>query len=88
MRARLGNLLPRPLLMRPFLIGYLTPEEYFILLGNYVAEQGGCRHMLAGFEDFFSMGKSWARKKYLRDLSKGNQKKVGIVAVFIGDPRR
>ncbi|MEC7264128.1 MAG: AAA family ATPase, partial [Bacteroidota bacterium] len=26
------------------------------------------------------------QKKYLRDLSKGNQKKVGIVASFIGNP--
>ncbi|MEQ9580933.1 MAG: AAA family ATPase, partial [Arenibacter sp.] len=26
------------------------------------------------------------QKKYLRDLSKGNQKKAGIVASFIGDP--
>src|SRR5690606_36710124 len=26
------------------------------------------------------------KRKYLRDLSKGNQKKVGIVAALIGDP--
>jgi len=26
------------------------------------------------------------QKKYLRDLSKGNQKKAGIVASFIGNP--
>ena len=26
-------------------------------------------------------------KKYLRDLSKGNQKKAGIVAALIGDPK-
>ena len=26
------------------------------------------------------------KKKYLRDLSKGNQKKVGIVAALIGNP--
>ena len=25
-------------------------------------------------------------KKYLRDLSKGNQKKVGIIATLIGNP--
>ena len=25
-------------------------------------------------------------KKYIRDLSKGNQKKVGIVAALIGEP--
>jgi ABC-2 type transport system ATP-binding protein len=26
------------------------------------------------------------KKKYLRDLSKGNQKKVGIIATLIGNP--
>jgi ABC-2 type transport system ATP-binding protein len=40
---------------------------------------------LAGFEDFFH-GEILGQKKYLRDLSKGNQKKVGIVASFIGNP--
>jgi ABC-type multidrug transport system ATPase subunit len=28
------------------------------------------------------MVKSWKIKKYLRDLSKGNQKKVGIIATL------
>ena len=27
------------------------------------------------------------KKKYIRDLSKGNQKKVGVVATFIGEPQ-
>ena len=27
------------------------------------------------------------QKKYLRDFSKGNQKKVGLIATFIGDPK-
>jgi len=27
------------------------------------------------------------KKKYLRDLSKGNQKKVGIVAAMMGNPK-
>ena len=26
-------------------------------------------------------------KKYLRDLSKGNQKKVGVIAALLGDPK-
>jgi ABC-2 type transport system ATP-binding protein len=41
--------------------------------------------LLAQFEDFFH-GEIIGRKKYLRDLSKGNQKKVGIVAALIGNP--
>ena len=41
--------------------------------------------MLADFEDFFN-DEIIGKRKYLRDLSKGNQKKVGIVATLIGTP--
>ncbi|MCM4172222.1 ABC transporter ATP-binding protein [Arenibacter sp. TNZ] len=69
-----------------FLIGYLTPEEYFYFIGELRGQnKADVDNMLAGFEDFFH-GEILGQKKYLRDLSKGNQKKVGIVAVFIGDP--
>ncbi|HET8736803.1 MAG TPA: AAA family ATPase, partial [Pricia sp.] len=34
----------------------------------------------------FFHGEILGQKKYLRDLSKGNQKKAGIVASFIGNP--
>ena len=40
---------------------------------------------MAQFEDFFH-GEILNQKKYLRDLSKGNQKKAGIVAALIGNP--
>ena len=69
-----------------FLIGYLTPEEYF----NFVGElrnrnKADIAAFLQNFEEFFN-GEVLGRNKYLRDLSKGNQKKVGIVAALIGDP--
>ncbi len=69
-----------------FLIGYLTPEEYF----NFVGElrnrnKADVSTFLQNFDEFFN-GEILGRKKYLRDLSKGNQKKVGIVAALIGDP--
>ena len=38
------------------------------------------------FEDFFH-GEILGGKKYLRDLSKGNQKKVGVIAALIGEPK-
>ena len=68
-----------------FLIGYLTPEEYF----NFV---GGLRNMkkddiksaLGPYKDFFH-GEVLGQKKYIRDLSKGNQKKVGIVATLLSN---
>jgi len=38
------------------------------------------------FEEFFN-GVILGKKKYLRDLSKGNQKKAGIVAALMGNPQ-
>jgi ABC-2 type transport system ATP-binding protein len=38
---------------------------------------------MSQFEDFFN-GEILGGKKYLRDLSKGNQKKAGIVAGING----
>ena len=69
-----------------FLIGYLTPEEYFYFIGELRGRnKADVDSLLAGFEDFFH-DEILGQKKYLRVLSKGNQKKVGIVASFIGDP--
>ena len=69
-----------------FLIGYLTPEEYFYFIGELRGQsRADVVALLAGFEDFFH-GEILHQKKYLRDLSKGNQKKVGITATFIGNP--
>lgn len=69
-----------------FLIGYLTPEEYFYFIGDLRGRnKADVNALLSQFEDFFH-GEILGQKKYLRDLSKGNQKKVGIVASFIGNP--
>ena len=69
-----------------FLIGYLTPEEYFYFIGELRGQsKQDVDALMSGFEDFFH-GEILNQKKYLRDLSKGNQKKVGIVATFIGNP--
>ena len=69
-----------------FLIGYLTPEEYFYFIGDLRGQnKQDVDNLLAEFEDFFH-GEILSQKKYLRDLSKGNQKKAGIVAALIGNP--
>tara|TARA_R110002167_G_scaffold206691_10_gene410770 strand:- start:114 stop:836 length:723 start_codon:yes stop_codon:yes gene_type:complete len=69
-----------------FLIGYLTPEEYFYFIGELRGQnKADVNTLLSGFEDFFH-GEILGQKKFLRDLSKGNQKKAGIVASFIGNP--
>src|SRR6056297_4247295 len=69
-----------------FLIGYLTPEEYFYFIGELRGRnKADIDAFLAQFEDFFH-GEILGQKKYLRDLSKGNQKKAGLVASLIGNP--
>lgn len=69
-----------------FLIGYLTPEEYFYFIGELRGQnKADVDKLLAEFADFFH-GEILNQKKYLRDLSKGNQKKAGIVAALIGKP--
>lgn len=69
-----------------FLIGYLTPEEYFYFIGDLRGRnKADVDKLLTDFEGFFH-GEVLGKKKYLRDLSKGNQKKAGIVAALIGDP--
>lgn len=69
-----------------FLIGYLTPEEYFYFIGDLRGQnKADVDNLTSKFEDFFN-GEIIGKKKYLRDLSKGNQKKAGIVAALIGNP--
>ena len=69
-----------------FLIGYLTAEEYFYFIGELRGQKpSDVDALLSQFEDFFH-GEILGQKKYLRDLSKGNQKKAGIVAALIGNP--
>jgi len=70
-----------------FLIGYLTPEEYFEFIGDLRGmNKADVKSFLAQFEEFFS-GEILGKKKYLRDLSKGNQKKAGIIAAMMGNPQ-
>ena len=70
-----------------FLIGYLTPEEYFEFIGDLRGmNKADITLFIRNFEDFFN-GEITGKKKYLRDLSKGNQKKAGIVAALMGNPK-
>ncbi|MDA9070546.1 ABC transporter ATP-binding protein [Flavobacteriaceae bacterium] len=70
-----------------FLISYLTPEEYFQFIGDLRGiNKADVTSFLSQFEEFFNE-EVLGKKKYLRDLSKGNQKKVGIVAAMMGDPK-
>ncbi|MFC4686259.1 ABC transporter ATP-binding protein [Epilithonimonas pallida] len=69
-----------------FLIGYLTPEEYFYFLGELRGQsKANVDEFLKNFTDFFN-GEILNAKKFIRDLSKGNMKKVGIIGALIGTP--
>jgi len=69
-----------------FLIGYLTAEEYFAFIaGLRRMSKSETAAFLGRFADFFN-GEILGKKKFIRDFSKGNQKKVGIVAALMGKP--
>jgi len=69
------------------LLSYLTPDEYFQSLRKiYGLSEADLQVHLDKFRDFFN-DEILGKKKYIRDLSKGNVKKVGIAAAMIGNPR-
>lgn len=69
-----------------FLIGFLTADEYFEFIGMLSnLSRKEVREFVERYEDFFN-GEILNKKKYLRDLSKGNQKKAGLIAALIGEP--
>ena len=69
-----------------FLIDFLTPNEYFDFVGGlHNWTKAEIAEFTQQFEEFFN-GEILGVKKYIRDLSKGNQKKVGIVGALIGNP--
>jgi ABC-2 type transport system ATP-binding protein len=70
-----------------FLISYLTPDEYFRFVGGlHGYSEADVQALLTRFEVLFN-GEIRGQKKYIRELSKGNQKKVGIAAAMIGHPQ-
>ncbi|MEO6901775.1 MAG: ABC transporter ATP-binding protein [Bacteroidia bacterium] len=69
-----------------FLIEYLTPEEYFYFIGG-LHEQSTAQvdEVLSKLTTFFN-GEIIKNGKYIRDLSKGNQCKVGVAACLLQNP--
>jgi ABC-2 type transport system ATP-binding protein len=69
-----------------FIIGYLTAEEYFYFIGDLRGQnKADVDALLLKHTEFFN-NEILKSGKYLRDLSKGNMKKVGIIATLIGNP--
>lgn len=68
------------------LLAFLTPDEYFESLRRiYGLSQDDLTQHLDKFRELFN-DEILGKKKYIRDLSKGNLKKVGIAAALIGSP--
>ena len=69
-----------------FLIDYLTPEEYFYFIGGlHQLSHAHVDDFLSQHADFFN-GEILNRGKYIRDLSKGNQCKVGVASCLLQNP--
>lgn len=68
------------------LLTYLTPTEYFETLRKIYGMSGkDVENHLQKFRELFNE-EILNQKKYIRDLSKGNLKKVGIAAAMMGNP--
>jgi ABC-2 type transport system ATP-binding protein len=69
-----------------FLIDYLTPEEYFYFIGGlHQQTPAHVDDFLDNLTDFFN-GEILKKGKYIRDLSKGNQCKVGVASCLLQKP--
>ena len=69
-----------------FLIDFLTPEEYFDFIAkvNNIGKDEVAEH-LQKFEHFMG-GEVIGQNKLIRNLSAGNQQKVGIIAAMLHKP--
>jgi ABC-2 type transport system ATP-binding protein len=64
----------------------LTPEEYFEFVSHlYGLNQTEFDQFLERFRDFFN-GEILSQNKYIREFSRGNQKKIGIAAALMSPP--
>ncbi len=69
-----------------FLIGFLTPEEFFNFNGfTYGISPDAIEQRLPEYTNFMN-GEVIKTQKYLRQLSTGNKQKAGIIAAMIVNP--
>ena len=69
-----------------FLIDYLTPEEYFYLLGRvFGLTKEEVDERLVPFARFMN-GEVLGQKKLIRDFSRGNKQKIGIIGAMLHHP--
>jgi ABC-2 type transport system ATP-binding protein len=71
-----------------FLLDFLTADEYFDFVGTtYGMSRHDVQAAVAPFQSFFTERVLGERTRYIRDLSVGNKKKVGLVAAMFVRPR-
>lgn len=69
-----------------FLIDYLTPEEYFYFLGRvFGLKKEEVDERLTAFTRFMN-GEVLGQKKLIRDFSRGNKQKIGIIGAMLHHP--
>lgn len=69
-----------------FLLGFLTPDEYFKFLTSiYSLSEEDLKTHLKSLKELFN-DEIVGKNKYIRDLSKGNIKKVGIASAMLAKP--
>jgi ABC-2 type transport system ATP-binding protein len=69
-----------------FLIDYLTPEEFFYFVGKLnQLSKADVDDFLQSYHLFFDDA-ILKKGKYIRDFSKGNQFKIGIIAALLTKP--
>ncbi len=71
-----------------FLIDFLTPDEFIAFVGStYRLSEEEQSDRLEPFRSFYTDEPLGQTTKYLRDLSQGNRKKIGIIAAMFIQPR-
>jgi len=71
-----------------FLIDFLTPVEYFSFIGSvYGFENGAAEEALKPFINLVPFLITDDKTRFIRELSLGNAKKVGIVSAMFCGPR-
>jgi ABC-2 type transport system ATP-binding protein len=69
-----------------FLIDYLTPLEFFVFLGEAKGIQKKILLERLTTYDTLLVDEHVLGDKYIRDLSKGNKQKVGVLACLLTEP--
>ncbi|MDP4266103.1 MAG: ABC transporter ATP-binding protein [Bacteroidota bacterium] len=71
-----------------FLIDFLTPEEFFCFVGeSYGFPKKDIDLRLSKFKNLMNNEVLAQGKKYIRDFSKGNKQKIGIISTLLTDSK-